>query len=254
MKRLVIASDDFKSIDISKYEPSDAILDKLEKYRNRGSKINFKSIKSADKILTYYYATLLMGWDDMSYDIGEYLTRGNFNAIDGQFGQWSNPEFDWVKDTAKAIRWYVHKDENLLDTRSLEAQYAGVSDDKGLLRNLPRREHYSGSETINSWVPPKLLKYFVDNDIPVEFKGRKSGGQYDNNGAQWTETEQMVIFPDTPYAFDFDLNVHTNERADGSIPNTYSWFPYTDIRTSIKQVIEALDSRINRIKLENNVQ
>ena len=61
--------DAINSIDIDKYKPTEKIIQKLIDYRNRGSKVNIKAIKSIDKLLTYLYGANLIGWGDLSFDI-----------------------------------------------------------------------------------------------------------------------------------------------------------------------------------------
>lgn len=55
--------------DIHKYKPTQKILDKLEGYRSKGSKVNVKAITNRDKLFTYFYAAKLMGWNDLASDI-----------------------------------------------------------------------------------------------------------------------------------------------------------------------------------------
>ena len=54
---------------LHKYKPTQKILDKLENYRSKGSKVNVKAITNRDKLFTYFYAAKLMGWNDLASDI-----------------------------------------------------------------------------------------------------------------------------------------------------------------------------------------
>ena len=72
-------------MDISKYKPSQKILDKLEGYRQKGSKVNVNAITNPDKLFTYYYASKLMGWGELEYDIHratDYADRPILDEID----------------------------------------------------------------------------------------------------------------------------------------------------------------------------
>lgn len=72
-------------MDISKYKPSQKILDKLEGYRQKGSKVNVNAITNLDKLFTYYYASKLMGWTELEYDIHrvtDYADRQILDEID----------------------------------------------------------------------------------------------------------------------------------------------------------------------------
>lgn len=74
-------------MDISKYKPTQKILDKLEGYRQKGSKVNVKAITNPDKLFTYYYASKLMGWRNLENDIWDtasYEDRQTLKEIDNQ--------------------------------------------------------------------------------------------------------------------------------------------------------------------------
>ena len=64
-----LAYKDSIDIDISKYKPNSKVLEKLQGYIDRGSKINVGAIKSIDKVLTYYYASILLGWKEMQHEL-----------------------------------------------------------------------------------------------------------------------------------------------------------------------------------------
>ena len=64
-----LAYKDSIDVDISKYKPNNKVMEKLQGYMDRGSKINVGAIKSIDKVLTYYYATILLGWKEMQHDL-----------------------------------------------------------------------------------------------------------------------------------------------------------------------------------------
>lgn len=64
-----LAYKDSINIDISKYKPNNKVMEKLQGYMDRGSKINVRAIKSIEKVLTYYYATILLGWKEMQHDL-----------------------------------------------------------------------------------------------------------------------------------------------------------------------------------------
>ena len=218
MKRWIHASEEV--IDINQYKPTNAIMQKLMNYRDKGSRVNVKAIKDKNKLFTYYYGAKLMGWSDLSSDIYNVASFSD-------------------QDTLKAISREVGPDEQYADTRSADDVELGLSDSKELFTFDQRRR--SGAPSC--WLPKKLLQYFVDNNIPVHFGKRTSGGEWDRNGAQWSEVEHLTLFPGTEDEFDYEIVVHTNERADGSIPNTYTSRD-TFERVSAKQLIAGLDKRL----------
>lgn len=57
------------AIDLKSYIPNQKVLDKLRGYFDKGSKVNLAAIKDGKKLLTYYYAFVLMNWGDMRYEI-----------------------------------------------------------------------------------------------------------------------------------------------------------------------------------------
>lgn len=61
-------TEELQTEDIEVYKPTKAILDKLQAYRMKGSKVNVKAIKDMKKLLTYLYGAVMMGWDDLRYD------------------------------------------------------------------------------------------------------------------------------------------------------------------------------------------
>ena len=87
-------------IDINKYRPSQKILDKLEGYRSKGSRVNVKAITNPDKLFTYYYAANLMGWGDLANDI------------------WDAVDYNTKKEVLEEIDKAVTADASLEDTRS----------------------------------------------------------------------------------------------------------------------------------------
>ena len=86
-------------MDISKYKPTQKILDKLEGYRQKGSKVNVKAITNPDKLFTYYYASKLMGWGNLENDI------------------WDNASYE-DRQVLKEIDNQVSADASLKDSRS----------------------------------------------------------------------------------------------------------------------------------------
>lgn len=202
---------ELSEINISVWKPSKSVLDKLMEYRAKGSMVNVKAIKDPNKLLTYFYASILMGWDELRY------------LIDG-----SHLSFDY-EDEMSAIAHSVSADPSLSDSRSEMDQKLNLSDSKGLFT----------FEEKNCWLPKSILQFFIDNDIPVHFGKRTSGAQYDHNGAQWSEIEHLTLYPEDENPIEYNIVVHTHERADGSIPNTYTGNG-TQERVSAKQIIEDL--------------
>lgn len=203
------------AVDISNYIPDEKTIDKLLAYRNKGAKVNCKAIKDINKLLTYYYAGRLIGWDDLCEwccDNSMYLDHN----YDDQF---------------KAINIQVQPSEEYSDTRGeVEQRY-----------NLPKSDLFK-FDTNRLWVPRKLIDYFIKSNIPVEFKGRRPGGEFDRNGVQWTEIEQLILYPDT-YKLPYDIAVHTLESGGTT---TYSGlrdrkYPVTPERTSIANVIKDIE-------------
>lgn len=88
--------------DISKYKPTQKILDKLAGYRAKGSTVNVKAITNRDKLFTYFYAAKLMGWDALAGDISS-----SVSILDKE-----------ADEIFKEIRSAVQADASLGDTRT----------------------------------------------------------------------------------------------------------------------------------------
>ena len=201
--------------DIDQFRPDEKTMSKLMDYRAAGSKVNVRAIKSMDKLLTYYYGGKLMNWEELCDDIFNLFPYGH--------------EGDRI---CNLISQSVKPEAKYQDTRSKDDIALGIGDSKGLFTFSDRaRKQRSGKPNI--WLPTKLLKYFITNDIPVRFEGRSSGSMYDTNGLQWSEIEHLTLYPDTPKQIKYDIVVHTNE---GDSPTTYSG-KGTRLRTSIQEVI-----------------
>ena len=69
------------TFDISRYEPSQDVLDTIENHMTGyyPGKVNVKAIKTADKLLTYYYAAAILKYDDLMSKISWRLA----NSWDG---------------------------------------------------------------------------------------------------------------------------------------------------------------------------
>lgn len=214
-------NDALTSFDVTAYKPDNATIKKLMDYRAKGSTVNVKSIKAIDKLITYYYGAKLLGWSELANSIRKrlgYEYEDEMSAINKQVA--ANPEYS--------------------DSRNADDIELGL----GNSNNLFTFDQRSAKGKVSCWLPKKLLNWFIQNNVPVHFGKRTPGGRYDRNGSQWSEIEHLTIFPGTPDEFNYDIVVHTNERADGSIPNTYTG-DGTDERVSIAKVIEDLDARIN---------
>ena len=90
------------AVNINIYKPSQKILDKLEGYRSKGSKVNVKAITNRDKLFTYFYAAKLMGWNDLASDISS-----SVSILDKE-----------ADEIFKEIRAAVQADTSLGDTRT----------------------------------------------------------------------------------------------------------------------------------------
>lgn len=210
------------AVDVSMYKPTDAIIKKIMDYRSKGSKVNVKAIKDPAKLLTYYYTARLIGWNELAYDIRQIA------------------HFDY-SDEINGIDRQVKSEEGYGDTRNEDDIELGLANSNGLFTFDQR----NNSGKVSCWLPKSILQYFINNNIPVHFGKRTSGSRWDRNGAQWSEVEHLTLFPGTPDALDYEIVVHTHERADGSIPNTYTSGDTAE-RVSAKQIIEGLDRRLKR--------
>lgn len=198
-------SNELNAMDIDAYKPSKAILDKLANYRNKGSKVNVKAIKDRNKLLTYYYGAVILDWENLAGACRDALP-------------WED------RDLLEAISRRVANDESYADSRTDMEKKLDLPDSKGLFT----------FESDSCWVPKKILQFFIDNDIKVDFGKRTSGAHYDHNGRQWSEIEHMKIHKDDDHIINYDLVVHTDE---GGGPNTYTG-NRTAERTSIKNVLD----------------
>lgn len=208
-------SNELNGMDIDQFKPSQAIIKKLIDYRDRGSKVNVKAIKDRAKLITYFYGACLIGWGDLAYDCQQALS-------------WDD------RDLLEAITRRVKSDESYADTRTEMEKRLDIPDSKGLFT----------FESKSCWVPKKLLQFFINNNIPVDFGKRTSGAQFDRNGRQWSEIEHLKIHRDDGDIVEYDLVVHTDE---GGGPHTYTGFGpngRTAERTSVKNIIEDIQTFI----------
>lgn len=211
-KRLQSQYDDeynaeLESFDIEQYKPSSADLKKLMNYRDNGSRVNVKAIKSDEKLLTYFYASCLMNWSELK------------SATRSALGY----HYD---DLCNAIQRRVAADESYSDTRTADERYLNIPNSNGLFTFVSK----SPSGAASCWLPVDLLKLFIENNIAVDFGKRTSSGRYDRNGAEWSEIEHLHLTDSNNQPYNIDVVVHTNERADGSIPNTYTVIDADDNR------------------------
>jgi len=201
------------AMDINQYKPTEAIIKKLRDYRDRGSRVNVKAIKDVNKLLTYYYGANLIGWGEL------------MDACSQALGY----QYD---DLKAAINRRVAVNDEYKDSRNELSQKL----------DIPNTDLFV-MEGKDCWLPKSILKFFIDNDIPVHFGKRTSGSQFDRNGRQWSEIEHLTLYPDSDNPIDYDIVVHTDE---GGGATTYTGFGpngHTDERTSAKKIIESL-SRI----------
>lgn len=206
------------AIDIDKYKPDASVLKKLADYRDRGSKVNVKAIKDTDKLLKYYYGASILDWGDLAGSIYEILSK-DWRAFDSTY-----------RDILQAIDRRVEKDDQYQDSRSEMDQKLGLKNSGNLFTY----------EDKNCWLPKSIMNFFVDNNIPVHFKKRTAGSQWDRNGRQWSEIEHLLIYPDSANPIEYDIVVHTDE---GGSPARYTGFGpngRTDERTSAADIIKDL--------------
>jgi hypothetical protein len=212
------------SVDISSYLPSEKILDKIRNYRDNGSKINTRAIKDLNKALTYLCASLLLNWDKAADDLED-------RAL----------ELGADKTLINAI---------CEKTEIQERDERDVLDKK---KNLPKNDVIQYSDEIRkqkgTWLPRSILKFFIDNNIPVRFDNRSYGGDYDRNGLQWSERVNFTVYPDTDHEKKDHIVVNTLESG-GPTKYSYGW----DTRVSAKKVIDALADRYLREGFNESVK
>jgi hypothetical protein len=140
-------------MDISKYKPTPKILDKLEGYRKKGSKVNVKAITNPDKLFTYYYAGKLMNWKDLLNDIWDKVSYEDRNVL-------------------KEIDTAVSADSTLEDSRSA---------DEVALQNI--------SKVVAAYLKEKNLSYTLTSRRPyyneLEMDRR--------NGRCWTLAYTLTV-------------------------------------------------------------
>lgn len=208
-------ADSIDSADISSYEPSDKILDKLRAYRDKGSRVNIKAIKDERKLLTYLYGALLLDWQSLAKEC-EYKARQDFNVD---------------SNIINAI--YERTDAIEADERS-DVEKEMELPKSGLLT----------FESRNCWLPKKVLSLFIENNIPVHVGKRTGGREYDSNGRQWTEIEHLTLFPDEPEKRrQLNIAVHTNEGSDNY--RAYTLEGYTRERISLRELLKTLEGVID---------
>ncbi len=207
-------SDTLNAINIDQYKPTEAIIEKLRDYRDKGSRVNVKAIKDTDKLLTYYYGANLIGWGELMAACSQAL---GYN----------------YDDLVEAIRRRVAVNDEYKDSRNELSQKL----------DLPNTDLFT-MEDKNCWLPKSILKFFIDNNVPVHFGKRTGGSQFDRNGRQWSEIEHLTLYPDSDNPIEYDIVVHTDE---GGGATTYTGFGSngrTDERISAKKIIESLSNII----------
>lgn len=140
-------------MDISKYKPTQKILDKLEGYRKKGSKVNVKAITNPDKLFTYYYAGKLMNWKDLLNDI------------------WDKVSYD-DRDILKEINTAVSADSTLEDSRSA---------DEVALQNISR--------VVATYLKEKNLSYTLTSRQPYHNELEMDR----RNGRCWTLAYTLTV-------------------------------------------------------------
>lgn len=216
------AEDDYNAelnaMDIDKYKPNQATINKLIEYRDRGSKVNVKAIKDSTKAMTYYYAARLIGWDDLCSSI------------------WDAWMWEY-SDLMTAISRRVANDASYADNRTDMEKKLDLPDSRGLFT-------FDGK---NCWLPKSVLMFFINNNIPVHFGKRTSGAGYDRNGRDWTEIEHLTLFPDSDNSVSCDIAVTTDE---GGGPSCFSAIidgrRICDSYSSAKKLIIALNEWLTR--------
>lgn len=109
-------------LDFSHYIPNDTILNKIQDYKDRNSKVNVKAIKSDDKLIKYYIAGIMLDFTDLCDRIVDRADTDNedvvvngeiyslsyvINEINRQFS--NNSNFD-------TIDVVDNSEENIIDT------------------------------------------------------------------------------------------------------------------------------------------
>ena len=197
-------------LDLNKYKPSDKIIQKISDYRDNGSKINVKAIKSEDKLLQYYWAACIIDWKDLKYDIKDQCETIHYDSYKYHMPllQGKNPDHN---DILTSIERRAKADNNYKDTRT----------EFEIRNNLPSSNGRLTFESRNVWLPDSFIKRLIKSNIPVHFKKRTSGAKYDgNSGVAWTEIEHLVFYPGTKNEFTYDIAVHTSENPDAATKYT----------------------------------
>ena len=99
---------ELNEVDLTPYVPTKKILDKLTGYFNKGSKVNLGAIKDGKKLLTYYYAFIQMGWDDMRYEVP---------CMAWQWRHWKDASGADIDKVEEAIKLRVKLDPSLAVNR-----------------------------------------------------------------------------------------------------------------------------------------
>ena len=217
-------------LDLDKYRPSDKIIQKISDYRDNGSKVNVKSIKSEDKLLQYYWAACIIDWEDLKYDIKEqcWAICHDHWKYHMPLIQEDNPDFH---DILTSIERRAKVDNGYKDTRT----------EFEIRNNLPSSNGRLTFESRGVWLPNSFMKRLTKSNIPVHFKNRTDGSKYDgNSGVAWTEIEHLVFYPGTKNEFTYDIAVHNSENPDAVIT-------YTGMNTGRKVSFKYVLDDINRI-------
>lgn len=178
---------ELNALNIDKYKPNNVILDKLNNYRLKGSRVNVKAA-SLDKKLTYYYGSKIIGWDNLKADIWQAILD-DFNL--------SYDEREEALEICKAIDKKVSSDNDKIDIRPVD--------------------HIR----FQSWFK-NAYNFLQNNNINYNFKSVQPHSaeieKDEHNGRCWTIAYELE-FPDFNNQ-KVRFCHHTSESADGG---DYGW-------------------------------
>lgn len=161
------------AVEIEEWKPSKAVLDKLTAYMRRGSKVNVKAIKDVNKILTYYYAARLLGFNSLIEAITEEYYRS-----------WGSNHAD-IRKELDAIDHKVAKGETDVPDQNFAERFSAIA----------------------KLLSDNGIKYSIKSRAPSSWEMEKD--RY--SGAIWTLAWDLIINPGTEEEKVIKIAEHTDE-------------------------------------------
>lgn len=150
--------------ELDKYKPDEKTLTKLKEYKEKQVRVNIASIKSDDKLLTYYYGALLIGFVNLEKNINWLIydrsKKGNCNISNSL-----------LKSISERV-YYLKVKENIDNIANIDVGKFRPNND--IIKDLEQRKAMKKLFNVNSYLNflkiEELFKYYYASiliDYPV---------------------------------------------------------------------------------------